>query len=794
MRSWRRSGRGVWALSVRLRFRVFLKGKYAKSQANRPAWFGVLESLPPRYLLSTVHFTIDPSQNVHSISRLIYGVNGTIAGYNSPTFVRMGGNRWTAYNWENNDSNAGSDYYFQNDDALSSSTSPGAAVLPEIQSTAANGQGLLLTIPMNGYVSADRNGGGDVRYNNNTYDPSDNGWIDGTPNPNYLSQRFVPEYPAKPGGPASFSLNPSTTDDAVYEDEFVNWVNHQAGSGQQVSYDLDNEPDLWSSTHAEVHPNNATYQEIINDSIAYATAIKAVSPNALIYGGVNYGWQGYVDLQNGPNDSSINDTILNFQASYLKAMHAADQAAGKRLVDVLDMHWYPEALGTNGVRISGTDTSAATDAARIQAPRSLWDPTYVENSWITQDSLPYQPAGTPAQFKNDAIQLLPREEAIINEYDPGMKLSLSEYNYGGGTDISGAIAEADVLGILGQQGVYSANEWPNSGGEPFIGAGLNMYRNYDGSGSTFGDTSISASTDDVPDSSVYASLDSQHPGVLTIVAINKTGGAMPTNINLKNILAQGVASVYQVTSASSTPKSAGTITISDPSNISYTMPAMSVSTIRIQLTAPSVTSSAYAYQTSPNKLTFMFNQNVAASLAANDVSVVGSSASVPLTLVSYNSTSNTATFSMPTPLADGNYSVTVTGSGVNNLAAQAMAANYTTSFFVLTGDANHDGHVNASDFDALATNYGKSGQNYATGDFDYNGIVNTADFNLLAAHFNASAASAPAAANALSLSQSPPANLFGNAFISPNSTNNDILTAEAMRSNFNPIDPIPRQS
>ena len=251
----------------------------------------------------------------------------------------------------------------------------------------------------------------------------------------------------------------------------------------------------------------------------------------------------------------------------------------------------------------------------------------------------------------------------------------------------------------------------------------------------------------MPDSSVYASLDLQHPGVLTIVAINKTGGAMPTNINLKNILAQGVASVYQVTSASSTPKSASTITISDPSNISYTMPAMSVSTIRIELTAPSVTPSAYAYQTSPNKLTFMFNQNVSASLSAGDVSVLGSSAGVPLTLVSYNSTSNTATFSMPTPLADGNYSVTVTGSGVNNLAAQAMAANYTTSFFVLTGDANHDGHVNASDFDALAANYGKSGQNYATGDFDYNGIVNTADFNLLAAHFNASAASAPAAAN-----------------------------------------------
>ena len=196
-------------------------------------------------------------------------------------------------------------------------------------------------------------------------------------------------------------------------------------------------------------------------------------------------------LQGATQDTSIKDTILNFQASYLKAMHAADQAAGRRLVDVLDMHWYPEAQDSNGVRITD-GTTAASAMARVQAPRSLWDPTYVEKSWITQDSLPFQPAMTPAKFKGDAIQLLPREQAIVNEYDPGAKISISEYNYGGGSDISGAIAEADVLGIFGQQGVFSANEWPLQSSEPYIAAGMNMFRNYDGANSTFGDTSISA--------------------------------------------------------------------------------------------------------------------------------------------------------------------------------------------------------------------------------------------------------------------------------------------------------------
>ncbi len=239
----------------------------------------------------------------------------------------------------------------------------------------------------------------------------------------------------------------------------MNWVNSNAPN-QTVFYDLDNEPDLWSSTHAEVHPANATYQEMVNDATNYGLAIKSVAPDALVFGAVNYGWQGMVNLQGQSNDPSISDTILNFQASYLKSMNAAGQAAGKRILDVLDMHWYPEAQGTNGVRItSGTDNTAATVAARLQAARSLWDSSYVENSWITSSSLPFQPSGTPAALKNNAIQLLNREQAIINEYYPGTKIGISEYEYGGGSNISGGVAEADVLGVFGQKGVFAANWW-----------------------------------------------------------------------------------------------------------------------------------------------------------------------------------------------------------------------------------------------------------------------------------------------------------------------------------------------
>jgi mannan endo-1,4-beta-mannosidase len=62
--------------------------------------------------LPSVQFTIDPLYDVQPISPFVYGINEK-QGQAEPanlTFTRLGGNRWTVYNWENNASNAGSDY------------------------------------------------------------------------------------------------------------------------------------------------------------------------------------------------------------------------------------------------------------------------------------------------------------------------------------------------------------------------------------------------------------------------------------------------------------------------------------------------------------------------------------------------------------------------------------------------------------------------------------------------------------------------------------------------------------
>ena len=189
--------------------------------------------------------------------------------------------------------------------------------------------------------------------------------------------------------PTALSLTPNTSDDFVYNDEYVNWVEAHKAPGQQVFYDLDNEPGLWGeplpsnwqpgvpacpSCHPpivgvpRVHKAERTaksiltptYAELRKDTIDNASAIKDVNPSAMVFGGVGYGWSDFTSLQGGmttrptqfcahPNGNPPDG--LEFYDYLLQQVHAAEVSQGRKLMDVLDMHWYPEATGVdkNGV-------------------------------------------------------------------------------------------------------------------------------------------------------------------------------------------------------------------------------------------------------------------------------------------------------------------------------------------------------------------------------------------------------------------------------------------------------------
>src|SRR5689334_11758084 len=67
---------------------------------------------------TAVTFTIDTSTGRAAISPFIYGTNQDLTGTERWTARRLGGNRLTGYNWENNASNAGSDFQQSSDNFL----------------------------------------------------------------------------------------------------------------------------------------------------------------------------------------------------------------------------------------------------------------------------------------------------------------------------------------------------------------------------------------------------------------------------------------------------------------------------------------------------------------------------------------------------------------------------------------------------------------------------------------------------------------------------------------------------
>jgi hypothetical protein len=518
------------------------------------------DGLPVRLLATSataeVTFNVSSSEARRAISARIYGVN--LSDFSNSrlsrlAFNRAGGNRLTAYNWETNASNAGGDYLNQNDGYLSSSNTPGAAFTQQIRSTLSAGRNYVMTIPMIGYVAADKNGGGDV---NQT--------------PGFLNTRFVKSV-ARKG--SAFSLTPNTGDNIVYQDEFVNFLKQTfpsgfSGSQARISFMLDNEPDLWFATHRRLRGSSdasdgtkASYAELFSLTKQYATAIKDVVPNALVYGPANYGWDGYSSLSSAPDANG-----RPFIETYLDEMKTYEQANGRRIVDVLDLHYYPEARSTTNVRVTDNDNSAPVAQARMQSVRSLYDPTYTETSWITQWST------------NGPINLLPRMQSKIDGHYPGTKLSFGEYDFGGAAHISGGVAEADVLGAFGRAGVFSANYWGQVTG--YILAGLEMYRNFDGAGGRFGDTSIKAATSNIADTAVYASVDSSNNNRMVVVMINRSDRAITTSTQISHPVALTHGHLYRLTSTASAPTDAGTVAVSGQ-QLTLTLPAFSVSLVEL---------------------------------------------------------------------------------------------------------------------------------------------------------------------------------------------------------------------
>jgi hypothetical protein len=428
------------------------------------------------------------------ISPLIYGIGYLPLNDDSAsqwalgaTARRWGGNSSSRYNWEISAWNLDADWFFENKETRS--------YAQFLSDDASHGMTSAVTIPMLGWVAKDTTS---VSF----------------PISSFGAQGKTDPYNKEAGdgiapGGGKLTPGPATRSSVPAPPEWVKrWVasivagDAASGARRVREYILDNEPMLWTQTHRDVRTEPLGYDELLDRTIQYGTAIRQADPQAVIAGPAEWGWTGY--LYSG-RDGAAGYTLRPDRRAhddqplvewYLRKLREHEQQTGVRVLDVFDLHFYPQAENVYG----GRPTDSKTADLRLRSTRALWDPTYVDESWI-----------------KEAVRLLPRMKEWVDKNYPGRGISLGEWSFGGEDHVTGALATAEALGRFAQYGVTSAFYWTHPPDRSPSIQGFVAYRNFDGKGARFLDWYVPATSP--AGASLFASRD-ESGRHLVVVAIN----------------------------------------------------------------------------------------------------------------------------------------------------------------------------------------------------------------------------------------------------------------------------------
>jgi hypothetical protein len=478
-----------------------------------------------------VTITIDATANVHPINPQIYGVafasSDDLKALNA-LLNRMGGNGMTTYNWSLNAENLAADWYFESYPQQSST--PGEQADTFVSDSKAGGAQPMLTVPLIGWV-ANLGAGRSIL-------------------PSFSVSKYGQQCASDPydldagdGIETDCATNIAGNDpyDAFVKDSpkrEQRWIKHlvatwgTSSQGGVPYYLMDNEASIWFATHRDVHPKGPHAIEYRDKVLAESEKIKSLDPNALVLAPEEWGWEGY--FYSGYDQQYAAEHGYTKYPDHKKEQNGMDYIpwllsqwkASGHPVDVVSVHFYPQ-----GGEFSD-DVSQSMQLLRNRSTRQLWDPNYVSESWI-----------------NAPVYLIPRMKGwVADNYYGGTPVALTEYNWGAENHINGATTQADIDGIFGQQGLDMATRWTTPASSTPTYKAMQMYRNYDGQGSTFGDSSISATVPNPDDLSAFAALRSSD-GAITVMVINKDlSNTASISITLAHFNQSGSAKAFQLTS------------------------------------------------------------------------------------------------------------------------------------------------------------------------------------------------------------------------------------------------------
>ena len=538
-----------------------LTAKYTPDSASSGTYNSASGTAPVTVTASSgtaVAVNIDVLGNRHTISPYVYGGNVSSASTVSDsgtTLGRWGGNASSTYNWQLHTYNADADYYFEDfNTGGSGNESDSVQFITDVQNAGAN---VVMTMPMLGWVaqSAENGSNGHWSFSVATYgaqcavDPYNADAGDGletdcqTPvTTNAVTTAYYPLLDS--------SSQSCPSGNCVYREP---WAQALAGAFTSNTcsvpystitschfYDMDNEVDIWSGTHRDVHPVASGYDELANDFETEAGNMKTWDPAAVRFGPVSCCWWFYWNVGPSGDDKTAHGGV-DFLPWWLNQIHWQDQINGSRTLDVFDIHAYPDA-NTSGL------TTAQLQALSADIYRDYWDPTYVSTSGTIN-----QVYATSIQPNRTIPFRIPRMKAMVNAIYPGTPLSFTEWSaaFYQESDFSTALGDADAYGIFGREGLSFATRWgaPTSGNPNY--QALKLYTNYDGAHHGFGTVSVSDTNNgNLNLFSSFAALNSAGTA-MTMMVINKDpSNAAQVTFNLSGFTASSYVAYTLASTAS----------------------------------------------------------------------------------------------------------------------------------------------------------------------------------------------------------------------------------------------------
>ncbi|MCF3650688.1 glycoside hydrolase family 44 protein [Synoicihabitans lomoniglobus] len=513
---------------------------------------------------ATVQITVDVTQDRVPVSPFIYGKNDTPGQPGSlrsaadwqrfrDAGLRMmrtlAGNNGTKYNWQQKLSSH-PDWYnnvYANDwDFAQAQLQQN---LPEVQS--------MWSFQLIGKVAANS------AHNFNDWGYNQSQWWSGvgqnlagggTPNPN--GEKALQE-----GNPDLYLTDSDAATSTAILDHWIQPTSLGLDRRQFIYWSMDNEPEIWEGTHDDVMPTQLSAEAFMQRYFAYAKAARARLPEIKLAGPVAANeWQWY----NWPDPIDADGRTCPWLEYFIKRVGEEQARTGIRLLDVLDIHYYP-------------GTTAPADIVQLHR-------TFFDESYVSPDANGVRTVHGGWDTSINREYIFGRCAAWLDQYlgpDHGVTFGLTEIDIPVTDAALASVWYASTLGEFMRHGVEIFTPWS---WQPGMWEVLHLFSRYNG------DVAVRALSSDEESVSAYATTDNA-TGDLTIVLVNRAlSEAHTTQVALAHAtIANGVYPARQLAnlpatetfeSTASNAQIIGSAAV-NANAFNLTLPPLSVTSIRL---------------------------------------------------------------------------------------------------------------------------------------------------------------------------------------------------------------------